>query len=208
MKLPLLMKEGTRQEITIPDGVLDIAVHPDVIQQAVEWSQAARQRGTHKAKTRAEVRGGGKKPWAQKGTGRARHGSIRSPVWVGGGKTFGPTPRSHKKGLPRKVRKLALQMALADKALGGKLFVAEDLLPSTPKTKEMVQLMGKWDGLEKPFLLLVGDLPEVLDRAARNIEWADIAIWPAVTVEEVLRARSVVLAQTAMSKVIEGMTKS
>lgn len=208
MNLPYLLKEGDRKEIAIPDGILDIAVHPDVIQQAVEWSQAARQRGTHKAKTRAEVRGGGKKPWAQKGTGRARHGSTRSPVWVGGGKSFGPTPRSHKKGLPRKVRKLALRMALTDKAQNGKFFVAEDLLPKAAKTNEMVKLIGKWEGVERPVLLLMGDLPEVFHRAARNLAWADIAIWPAVPIESVLRARSVILAQTAMSQVMEGIKQS
>ena len=208
MKIPFLTKNGEQTEIQIPDGILDISVHGDIIQQAVEWLQAARQRGTHKAKTRAEVSGGGKKPWAQKGTGRARHGSTRSPIWVGGGKSFGPQPRSHKKGLPKKVRKLALSMALADKAQNGKFYVAEEIVPMAPKTKEMAQMIGKWTTLERPLLFITTEISPVLDRASRNLHWAVVSQWPAVTVEEVLRAKSVILAQVAMNPILEGMKLS
>ena len=141
MKVPFITKSGNVEQWDVPGGIFDLPVRADVVQRAVVWTQAAERRGTHHAKTRGEVRGGGKKPWAQKGTGRARHGSTRSPIWVGGGKSFGPRPHSHKQGLPKKMRKLALQMAFADKAQNGKFFVVEQIVPSVAKTKEMAALL-------------------------------------------------------------------
>jgi large subunit ribosomal protein L4 len=121
--------------IELPGDVFSVPVRVDILHRVVRWQRARRQQGTHKAKNRAEVRGGGRKPWKQKKTGRARQGSIRAPHFVHGGAAHGPKPRSHAHKLPKKVRRLGLKCALSAKAFEGRLLVLESLAPGEPRTR-------------------------------------------------------------------------
>ena len=129
-------------EIDLNDNVFGIEPNEAVMQQFVKMQLANKRQGTASTKTRAEVRGGGKKPWKQKGTGRARVGSTRNPVWRGGGIAFGPKPRDYSYKLPRKVRRLALKSALSSKALDSNIIVVDVLTFDEPKTKLMIETLG------------------------------------------------------------------
>ena len=122
---------------TLPGDIFDVPIRIDILHRVVRWQLAKRQQGTHKTKTRSEVRGGGRKPWKQKGTGRARQGTIRAVQWRGGGVVHGPVVRSHAHKLQRRVRRLGLKCALSAKASEGRLLVVDSLKPQTIKTKEM-----------------------------------------------------------------------
>ena len=145
-------KKGTGQDVTVPlfdidkneigsytlpGDIFDVPIRIDILHRVVRWQLAKRQQGTHKTKTRSEVRGGGRKPWKQKGTGRARQGTIRAVQWRGGGVVHGPVVRSHAHKLLRRVRRLGLKCALSAKASEGRLLVVDSLKPETIKTKEM-----------------------------------------------------------------------
>src|SRR5690554_4292388 len=124
-------------EVELSDAVFAAPINRGLMHQALVRQLANARAGTHKTKTRSEVRGGGRKPWRQKGTGRARHGSIRSPVWVGGGIVFGPKPRDYSTKVSRKVKKLALRSILSDKVNAGNLLVIENINIEKPRTREM-----------------------------------------------------------------------
>ena len=128
--------------VELPADVFGIEPNAAVMHQVVTAQLAARRSGTHKTKTRSEVRGGGSKPWRQKGTGRARHGSIRSPLWRGGGIAHGPQPRSYEQSTPKKMKRLALRSALSDRAAEGKIIVVEDWGFDAPSTKSAVAKLG------------------------------------------------------------------
>src|SRR5690554_365403 len=127
-------------EIELNDAVFGVEVNETLLHEVVVNQLANRRQGTVATKTRGLVRGGGRKPWRQKGTGRARHGSTRSPIWVGGGTTFGPTPRSYSYRLPKKARRAALKSALSAKAAAGNILVLDQLSVEQPKTKVMVNM--------------------------------------------------------------------
>src|SRR5690606_26468559 len=129
-------------DIELSDAVFGIEPHAAALHDAVVMQLASLRRGTHAVKNRAAVRGGGRKPWRQKGTGRARHGSIRSPIWVGGGVAFGPTPRSYSYKMPKKMRRLAIRSALSSKVKADDLVVLDKLALDQPKTKEMVKVLS------------------------------------------------------------------
>src|SRR5438270_5277332 len=130
---------GTRE---LPSELFEAPVNVPLMHQVVVAGMAALRRGTHSTKTRAEVRGGGKKPWRQKGTGRARHGSIRSPIWSGGGVAHGPKPQDHSKRINKKMKKAALRGALTDAAQSGKLVVIDGIEFEEPSTSDAVELLG------------------------------------------------------------------
>lgn len=155
-------------ELELSDGVFGIEPNEAVLHQAVVMQQASARRGTHKVKNRAAVRGGGRKPWRQKGTGRARHGSIRSPIWVGGGVVFGPTPRDYSFRLPKKVRRLAIKSALSAKVKEDGLIVLDQLRFEEPKTKNMVQVLKNLDAREKA-LIVTKEKDDNTYLSARNI---------------------------------------
>ena len=131
-------------EIELNDSVFGVEVNEAVMRQAVLRQLANQRLGTHSTKTRGLVRGGGRKPWKQKGTGRARVGSSRSPLWVGGGTIWGPHPRSYAQKMPRKARRLAVKSALSDKVNTNELFVLDDINLAAPKTKEVVALINNF----------------------------------------------------------------
>ena len=174
-----------------PD-VFGVEIRVPLLHQAVTRELADRRAGTHDTKGRSEVSGGGKKPWKQKGTGRARQGSIRATQWKGGGKPFGPTPRSYAQDLPRSMRREALRAAVAAKLADGGVTVVEGLGAADGKTKSLVQALGALGVTPVPTLLVVASLREPVARAARNVPWLTVESPSHVSVYQLLRARQVV----------------
>ncbi len=166
--------------------------------------RASLRQGTHAVKNRSAVSGGGRKPWRQKGTGRARQGSIRSPQWRGGGIVFGPTPRSYSYKLPRKVRRLAIKSVLSQKVLDQKLVVVEALQFDAPKTKEFAQVLANLK-VDTKVLVVVESSNEFAQLAARNIPNVTVVDETQVTVLDVVNNDKLVLTQAALSKVEEGL---
>ena len=189
-------------EIELNESVFGVEVNPAVMHQAVVMQLAAQRQGTHATKTRAMVRGGGKKPWKQKGTGRARAGSIRSPLWVGGGTTFGPQPRSYAFTMPRKARRLAIKSALSDKVLNGELLVLEEVSFEQPKTKEVVKMLTSFNaGAEKALIITEGD--EIVEKSARNIPGVKAIASTGVNVYDILYHDKVFITKGAVAKIEE-----
>ncbi len=163
------------EQIRLPKEIFEVKMNPDLLHQVVVSQMANRRRVIAHTKGRGEVRGGGRKPWRQKGTGRARHGSIRSPIWVGGGVTFGPTKeRNYKKKINKKMKKRALFMVLSAKVKDKELRILEDLKLEKPKTKEMVKILSKIQHLKSKIqnpstLIVLPKKDEKVIKAARNI---------------------------------------
>lgn len=155
-------------EVELNDSIFGVEYNEAVIHQAVVRQQANERLGTHATKTRGLVRGGGKKPWRQKGTGRARVGSIRSPLWVGGGTVFGSTPRSHAKGMTKKARRLAVKSALSEKLRANELIVIDQINFEAPKTKQVVEMMKAFEA-SKALIIDGGKAVENTVLSARNI---------------------------------------
>ncbi|HPC35850.1 MAG TPA: 50S ribosomal protein L4 [Candidatus Marinimicrobia bacterium] len=156
------------QKLVIETPAFDIEPHDHAIYLAVKTEMTNSRQGTHSAKTRAEVRGGGRKPWKQKGTGRARAGSRRSPVWVGGGRAFGPKPHPYNMKINKKVKLLARQSALAYRYREGALKIIEELTFDEPKSKNIRELLKKFDLLDKKVTILTANLNTNLLLASRN----------------------------------------
>ncbi|NLW17360.1 MAG: 50S ribosomal protein L4 [Firmicutes bacterium] len=192
------MQGETVGQMELADSVFDIQVNEHVMHLAVVRHLAALRRGTHSTKTRSEVRGGGRKPWRQKGTGRARAGSRVSPIWRGGGITFGPRPRSYQLNMPKKVRRLALRSALSTKAQNGELLVLDKLAVDTPKTKTMVAML-KALGVEKA-LIVTDKVDENVFLSARNIPGVTVLDTNSANVYEVLKHKSLILTKDAVAK--------
>ncbi|MBI4011217.1 MAG: 50S ribosomal protein L4 [Candidatus Rokubacteria bacterium] len=196
-----------RETLELEGRVFAAPVNVGLVHQAVVREQAGHRAGTHDTKGRSEVSGGGKKPWRQKGTGRARQGSIRATQWKGGGKPFGPTPRSYAQQMPREARRAALRAALTDKLASGQLTVVDELRPAEPKTKAMLALLrGLGVTAETPTLLVVGTVSEAVDRGSRNVPWLSVARPNQVSVTEVLRHQRVVFEQQALMRLQETLT--
>jgi large subunit ribosomal protein L4 len=189
------------EEIELDERVFGAPVRPDLMNDVVLMYLAGQRQGTHKVKNRSEVRGGGRKPWRQKGTGRARQGSIRSPQWKGGGVVFGPTPRSYKYKLPKKVRRIALYSALSAKVDTGKIIVLDKLDISEAKTKHMVALLQKF--AMNQALIVDSQKSEPVLLSARNLEGVKYTDANGVNVYDLLRHEHLVLTKDAVAKVQE-----
>ena len=185
--------------------VFGVEVRVPLLHQSVERELADRRAGTHDTKGRSEVSGGGKKPWRQKGTGRARQGSIRATQWKGGGKPFGPTPRSYAKALPRAMRREALRAAVAAKIGAGELIVVEALEGIDGKTKGLVARLTALGAASQPTLLVVTSLEERMRQASRNVPWLTVELPSHVSVYQLLRARRVVIERTALLRLEEAL---
>jgi len=170
-----------------------------VLHDAVVKHLAGRRRGTHDTRTRAEVRGGGRKPWRQKGTGRARHGSIRSPIWRGGGIVFGPHPRDYSYTLPKKVRRLALRSALSAKLAGGRLVVLDELKLAAPRTKEMRRIMANL-GIAGPVLLVTAARDENTFKSARNLPGVKTVTVKGLTTYDLLAYDTLLITKDALAE--------
>ena len=204
-KVTLFKQDGTTNgEIELNSEIFEIEPNENVVFDAVIMQRASLRQGTHAVKNRSAVSGGGRKPWRQKGTGRARQGSIRSPQWRGGGIVFGPTPRSYSYKLPRKVRRLAIKSVLSQKVLDQKLVVVEALQFDAPKTKEFAQVLANLK-VDTKVLVVVESSNEFAQLAARNIPNVTVVDETQVTVLDVVNNDKLVLTQAALSKVEEGL---
>ncbi|MCF6411854.1 50S ribosomal protein L4 [Pseudalkalibacillus salsuginis] len=202
-KVTLYNQSGSEiGDIELNDNVFGIEPNEDVLFDAVVMQQASSRQGTHAVKNRSAVRGGGRKPWRQKGTGRARQGSIRSPQWVGGGVVFGPTPRSYSYKLPKKVRRLAIKSALSSKVQENSVVVLDELKFEAPKTKEMATVLANFSTAAKA-LVVTGDYNEFVALSARNIPGVTIVTADGVNVLDVLNHDKLFMTKDAVEKVEE-----
>ncbi|MHB8718739.1 MAG: 50S ribosomal protein L4 [Candidatus Dormibacteria bacterium] len=189
-------------EMELADSVFGVAVNTAVMHQALMRQLANARQGTHDTKTRTEVRGGGRKPWRQKGTGRARQGSTRSPQWTGGGVVFGPTPRSYTQEMPRKQRRLALRSALSAKAADGAITVLESFDLEAPRTKAVVELLTGIEAGAKT-LIVLGSHNEGLERSARNLSEVRVVLASNLSIRDLLIADTVLITRDAVDHVVE-----
>jgi large subunit ribosomal protein L4 len=196
---------ATAGTVELRADVFGVEVRVPLLHQSVERELADRRVGTHDTKGRSEVSGGGKKPWRQKGTGRARQGSIRATQWKGGGKPFGPTPRSYAKALPRSMRREALRAALAAKVAAGELVVIEALEGLDGKTKSLVARLAGLGVAALPTLLVIVSPPEALVRSARNVPWLEVERPAHVSVYQLLRAHRVLVERAALAALEEAL---
>ncbi|MDI7743290.1 50S ribosomal protein L4 [Lysinibacillus fusiformis] len=202
-KVSVLSQTGASVgEIELNDLVFGIEPNEAVLFDAVVAQRASLRQGNHKVKNRSEVAGGGRKPWRQKGTGRARQGSIRSPQWRGGGTVFGPTPRSYSYKLPKKVRRLALKSALSAKVGEQNLLVLDALQLAAPKTKDFKAILGNLK-IEKKALFVTAELDENVALSARNIPGVTVLTASGINVLDLLGHEKVVFTKAAVEKVEE-----
>jgi large subunit ribosomal protein L4 len=202
-KVALYNQSGeTIGEIELNDSVFGIEPNKHVLFEAVIMQRASLRQGTHKTKNRAEVSGGGRKPWRQKGTGRARQGSIRAPQWRGGGTVFGPVPRSYSYKLPKKVRRLAIKSALSSKVLENNIVVLDNLTLEAPKTKEMVKILNNLS-VDRKALIVTDDVNENITLSARNIPGVTVVTANGINVLDVLNHDKLVITKAAVEKVEE-----
>jgi len=185
----------------LPQDLFDGVVNEPVLHQAVKAYLANQRQGTSATKTRGNVSGGSRKIWRQKGTGRARQGSIRAPHWRGGGVAFGPTPRSYRQELPRKVRALARRSAFNSKALSEKIAVIERFELEAPKTRLVAQLLSRMDLNGRKYLLLTDGINESLVRSARNLPNVRVLPFVQASVYDVLNNGHLVIEKAALEAV-------
>lgn len=174
-------------------------VKQEVIHQVVVNYLANQRQGTHSTKTRGEVRGGGRKPWRQKHTGRARHGSIRSPLWVGGGIVFGPRPRDYSYELPKKLRRVALREAIEGKIRDNELILIDNIKLERPKTKEMVSILKRF-GIDGSVLIISPEKDENLILSSRNIPGVTVRPVADVNVYDIVSHDRIIILKEAMSR--------
>ncbi|WP_438435318.1 50S ribosomal protein L4 [Gorillibacterium sp. sgz500922] len=189
-------------EIELSESVFGIEPNVHVLHSAVVMQQASLRAGTHSTKGRSEVRGGGRKPWKQKGTGRARQGSIRAPQWKGGGIVFGPTPRSYSYKLPKKVRRLAIKSALSSKVIDNNILVLDQLTLNAPKTKEIVSLLKNLKA-DRRALVVTGEFNENVALSARNIPGVKFVSATGINVLDVMLHDKLIITKEAVEKVQE-----
>ena len=188
-------------EVDLKEDIFEVEIKPYLLHEVVVWQRACRRGGNASTKTRGEVAGSGRKPWRQKGTGRARVGSIRTPIWRGGGTTFGPRPRSYAYALPKKVRRAALKMALSSKLASGQLVVLDDYPDTGPKTKDFIQVMKNFDLKKVLFITLAGH--KNLELLSRNVPYVQVLPAAGLNVYDILRYDHLVLLSPAVAAIEE-----
>ena len=202
-KVNLYNQTGSQAgDIELNDAVFGIEPNESVVYDAIIMQQASMRQGTHAVKGRSDVRGGGRKPWRQKGTGRARHGTNRSPIWVGGGVAFGPTPRSYAYNMPKKQRRLALKSALSSKVNEDAIYVMEGLSFDAPKTKEMKKVLEALSAGKK-VLVVTADYEDNVALSARNLPNVKFVTAEGVNVLDLVNYESLVITQDAVKQVEE-----
>ena len=200
MKIDVYNRSGEVVDKTnMRDDVFKVPLNQALLHQALVMYQANQRQGTHSTKTRAEVAGGGRKPWRQKGTGRARQGSIRSPQWRTGGIAFGPKPRDYRKVMPKKMRRLAIRCALSSLVTSKRLVVLQDLDIEQPKTKEMVAILQAL-GIEQSALIVTTGRNLALNRATRNIARTKVLMADLLNVLDLLKYTKVVMTVDAIRR--------
>lgn len=198
----LFNKEGNKiEDIQLNETIFAAEVNADAMHQVVVALLANKRQGTQSAKTRAEVRGGGIKPWRQKGTGRARQGSIRAPQWIKGGVVFAPKPRDYRMSIPKSMRRVAMLSALTSKVQNDEMVVLDSLTLEAPKTKEVVKMLNVFNA--KKTLIITAEANETVYKSARNIE--GVAVLPVnnINVYDLLKYPKVIMTKDAVSKIEE-----
>ena len=198
----LFNKEGNKiEDIQLHETIFAAEVNADAMHQVVVALLANKRQGTQSAKTRAEVRGGGIKPWRQKGTGRARQGSIRAPQWIKGGVVFAPKPRDYRMSIPKSMRRVAMLSALTSKVQNDEMVVLDSLTLEAPKTKEVVKMLNAFNA--KKTLIITAEANETVYKSARNIE--GVAVLPVnnINVYDLLKYPKVIMTKDAVSKIEE-----
>ena len=198
----LFNKEGNKiEDIQLNETIFAAEVNADAMHQVVVALLANKRQGTQSAKTRAEVRGGGIKPWRQKGTGRARQGSIRAPQWIKGGVVFAPKPRDYRMSIPKSMRRVAMLSALTSKVQNDEMVVLDSLTLEAPKTKEVVKMLNAFNA--KKTLIITAEANETGYKSARNIE--GVAVLPVnnINVYDLLKYPKVIMTKDAVSKIEE-----
>ncbi|MDU0991046.1 MAG: 50S ribosomal protein L4, partial [Enterococcus faecium] len=196
----LFNKEGQQVgDIQLNEQVFGVEVNKYALHQAVVAQLANKRQGTQSAKTRSEVRGGGIKPWRQKGTGRARQGSIRAPQWIKGGVVFAPKPRDYRMSIPKSMRKVAMTSALTSKVAD--MVVLEDLTFEAPKTKEAVKMLNAFEA--KKTLIITAEVNENVYKSARNIEGVTVMPVNNINVYDLLNCKTLMITKEAVNKIEE-----
>lgn len=190
-------------ETELKDEVFFVPLHREVIQQALRGQLRGKRMGTASTKTRSEVSGGGRKPWRQKGTGRARHGSIRSPLWVGGGITFGPKPKNYQNRTPKKMKSLALRSVLSQLIQGEACTILEDLRFFEPKTKQMVGLLEDLGIEDRKVLILLEEKDDSIYKSGRNLPLVKVLPVSGINIYDLLNTDHLLLTQGAKTRLEE-----
>ncbi|MFB0510259.1 MAG: 50S ribosomal protein L4 [bacterium] len=203
MMAEVISTTGERQEeINLPENIFNQKSNPGLIWEAIRNHLANQREGNAKTKSKGEVSGGGKKPWRQKHTGRARHGSIRSPIWVGGGVVFGPSPRDYSVQMPKKKKQKALLVALSDKMKTSALKVISDLTLESNKTKEMAKVLSGLGLKETRTLILLDSISEDLKHAARNIPNLTLKRAKDLNIYDVVGAEKIIFSKNGIEQFI------
>jgi large subunit ribosomal protein L4 len=203
-KLALYNRTGSQVgEINLNESVFGVEVNGPVVHRAIVAQLAAMRAGTHKTKTRGEVSGGGKKPWRQKGTGRARQGSTRAPHWVGGGNAFGPSPRDYTQKINKKEKRLAVRSALSNKVEEGKLFVIDGFNFTEPKTKEMIKVLTDLKLIDQKVLILLPGNDEAVYKSARNLPRVKTLVIQALNTYDLVNYDYIVTTKDAVAAIEE-----
>jgi large subunit ribosomal protein L4 len=201
-KVDLFNQNGEKVgDLQLADSVFGVEVNTYAMHQVVKALLANKRQGTQSAKTRAEVSGGGIKPWRQKGTGRARQGSIRAPQWIHGGIVFAPKPRDYRMSIPKSMKKVAIKSALTSKVNENLMVVVDEIKLEAPKTKEVVKILNAFDA--KKTLIITNNSEENVYKSARNIEGVQIIPVNNINVYDVLKYDKVVITKDAVSKIEE-----
>ncbi len=190
-------------QLELSDSIFGVPVKSHVLHEVVVYQLAKRRAGTSKTKGRSEVRGGGKKPWRQKGTGRARAGTSRSPIWRGGGTIHGPHPRDYEMHIPKKVRRLALKMALSQKVLDVSFKVIDQFKLDRIKTRDFVDLLGRFE-LGKT-LVVLPEHDEIMEKSARNIPSVKVLRSEGLNVYDLLNHNVVILSRECVGRIEEAL---
>ncbi len=205
MKVDVYNMEGQKvSEVELPAHIFEAPIRTDLMHQAYVRQMANARLGTHSTKTRGEVSGGGRKPWRQKGTGRARQGSIRAPQWVGGGKVHTPKPRKYTKDMPRKMRRAAMRSALSVKAAEEALVVVDDIKFEAPKTRVMAEALERLVGEGQSALILLPESPrsseqwEIVAKSADNLPYAKTLVANYINIRDLLAYDKVVMPLAAL----------
>lgn len=196
------IKGNSVGSIDLPESLFGVEINEHVVYEVVKNQLANKRQGTQSAKTRAEVRGGGKKPWRQKGTGRARQGSIRSPQWKGGGIVFAPKPRSYSYVVPKKVRRLALKSLLTSKVVEEEIVVLNELNLSEISTKEAKNILSAVKAAKKAYIV-VDETNENVYKSFRNIEGVEVVVVNNINVYDLIKHDTLIITEAAVKKAEE-----
>ncbi|HDD55746.1 MAG TPA: 50S ribosomal protein L4 [Chloroflexi bacterium] len=199
------MKGKKIDTVELPGEIFDAPVNVDMMHQAFVRQLANQRLGRHSTKGRSEVSGGGRKPWRQKGTGRARQGSIRAAQWVGGGKIFTPKPRSYDKKMPKKMRRAALRSAITEKFSAGEIFIVDEFSLKEPRTKMMAQALEKMAGSQHCLVVYPqrDDNYEILSRAINNLPKATLILADYLNIRDLLGHEKVILVKSGLDRISE-----